>query len=353
MSGTFETLHQTTFDLFDRSTCSLESECGPEPYETPESRTTRLCGPQVFPASLSARQAKEMGLTTSGTYGPTASGSLRTAALSASTASRLRPKTDLLGSTLFSLTWKRRVTPLGRTIYALRATALLTSAKGCTGVRSPAASDCEGGVMDIQLAEREGFNPKIKLRDEAALFSPVPTPKAQNANSPGEHGQGGRDLQTDCQEFSPVPTPMANKNTPQQRDDFTPTLANVAEQFSPVPTPQAMDVRGDTREAHERTPEANKGGCSNLREQVQNFATDTGKTPNGSSAGTESTGQLNPCYSRFLMSLPVEWDFAAFRASENLKARKSTSRSSTKAKQGRTGLEDTETPSSQNAPPSS
>lgn len=71
---------------------------------------------------------------------------------------------------------------------------------------------------------------------------------------------------------------------------------------------------------------------------------DSGGTQNGSSAQMSGIGQLNPCYARWLMGLPIEWDYAAFRAAENLKAQKSTSRSSKKAKREHQGSEDTETP---------
>tara|TARA_Y100000593_G_scaffold29776_1_gene59023 strand:- start:10443 stop:10934 length:492 start_codon:yes stop_codon:yes gene_type:complete len=38
-------------------------------------------------------------------------------------------------------------------------------------------------------------------------------------------------------------------------------------------TPQAMDGRSDVRKPEERSEKAKKGGCSNLREQVHNWAT--------------------------------------------------------------------------------
>ena len=387
MSEASRTFDQLTFEDLPNATSSQGSGSGPEHCETPESPTTTKYGPVPAHANLSARQAKEMGLQTSGIYGQRSIGSFGNAAPERSLANRLRAVTDILGSTLFKLTWKRNHTPSGRSIFVLRASALPTSAKGCTGVQTPTT---ETHPNKTHKDRRDGGQPNLAW--EAALFSPVPTPRtptggaesASRKQELGRHESGGGDLQAEAMLFSPVPTPMANKNTPQQRDDFTPTLANVAEQFSSVPTPsanedaaglhgakmqkmlgneahlfapvatpQAMDVRGDTREAHERTPEANKGGCSNLREQVQAFATDSGKTPNGSSAATESTGQLNPCYSRYLMGLPIEWEFAAFQASETLKARKSSSRSSTKANAAPTDSEDTETQSSCPSPKTS
>ena len=46
--------------------------------------------------------------------------------------SKLRRRTDFLGSTLYNLTWKKRDTPSGLSISALRASARRTSAKDST-----------------------------------------------------------------------------------------------------------------------------------------------------------------------------------------------------------------------------
>jgi len=84
---------------------------------------TARSGPAVALASLSARQAEQAGLLTSGTYGPTGIGSSRSAALQSSLGSKSLAKTASAGSILYRLTWKERVTPSGRSICALRASA--------------------------------------------------------------------------------------------------------------------------------------------------------------------------------------------------------------------------------------
>jgi hypothetical protein len=78
-----------------------------------------------------------MGLLTSGTYGPNSSISSSSAGLKSFLANRLRQRTDLLGSTLFNLTWKERDTPSGRSIPALRASVRRTSVNECTGWPTP------------------------------------------------------------------------------------------------------------------------------------------------------------------------------------------------------------------------
>jgi hypothetical protein len=60
----------------------------------------------------------------------------------------------------------------------------LSRAARMAGWRTPSASDGEGGSMDVLLAQRNGYSPKLKLRDQAPLAmthgaipsgSPAPT----------------------------------------------------------------------------------------------------------------------------------------------------------------------------------
>lgn len=63
-----------------------------------------------------------------------------------SLASRCRAQMDSRGSTLFTLTWKSRTTPAGRSIYALRASARPTSDSGSIGWATPMAVIDSKGV---------------------------------------------------------------------------------------------------------------------------------------------------------------------------------------------------------------
>src|SRR5262249_19589185 len=102
--------------MSDRATCadtssatsSPGSESGPTHCVEQDGPTIDLFGPVPVRANLSARQAKGLGLMTSGTYGLHGSTSSRAQSLvlSRSLANRLRATTDLLGSTLYRLTWK-------------------------------------------------------------------------------------------------------------------------------------------------------------------------------------------------------------------------------------------------------
>lgn len=95
-------------------------------------------------ASLSARQAKDLGLLTSGTYGPPHIGLSASASLSWFLASNLAALTRTTGSTLYKLTWKPWAMPSGRLRFRLRASARRTSETELIGWPTPIASNGRG-----------------------------------------------------------------------------------------------------------------------------------------------------------------------------------------------------------------
>lgn len=115
------------------ATSSQELASGPTLSAAPDGLMTVLYGQDHVLASLSARQAKEQGLMMSGTCGPRSTTSSASADLTLSLVSKLQVKTGSVGSTLYALTWKQRVTPQGRLISALRASVRRTSDSGSGG----------------------------------------------------------------------------------------------------------------------------------------------------------------------------------------------------------------------------
>ena len=111
--------------------------------------TTAPSGPAPARASLSARQAKALGLLTSGTYGPRGIGSSASAALSEFLGNRLQTLSG--GSTLFRQTWKQKVTPSGRPLWAHTASAHRTSGSDCTGWATPTARDWRDGKAKLRF----------------------------------------------------------------------------------------------------------------------------------------------------------------------------------------------------------
>lgn len=116
-------------------------------------------GQEAALANLSARQAKAAGLMMSGTYGQTSTTSSSSAGLQQFLDSRLQAKISMIGSTLYRLTWKPWVTPLGVSRLRLRASALPMSESAFTGWPTPRT--CKSG-------HTKG-NPKRALKNRGRL----------------------------------------------------------------------------------------------------------------------------------------------------------------------------------------
>ncbi len=168
------------------ATSSPGSGSGPSPCAAPDGRTHEGSGPAPAPASLSARQAKEAGLLTSGTCGLTGSisSSTQSREMSLSLASRLRPRTDSLGSTLFTLTWKDRATPSGRLICALRASGRRTSDSACSSWPTPHTSSSTG-------AGTQGREGGANLQTAASWATPTTKgPQGRGVSGAARSGDG-------------------------------------------------------------------------------------------------------------------------------------------------------------------
>lgn len=111
------------------------------PCVAQDGQTVARHGQHHAPASLSARQAKGLGLLTSGTYGPPRIGLSASSALSWSLASNLAALTRTTGSTLYKLTWKPWAMPSGRLRFRLRASARRTRETVLIGWPTPIASN--------------------------------------------------------------------------------------------------------------------------------------------------------------------------------------------------------------------
>ena len=169
---------QLTFWDIPSVISSPESGSGAMPCAAPDGPIPALSGQAPAPASLSARQAAERGLLTSGICGPHSSGLSASATLSWFFGGRVEAGSGVGGLSMYSVKMKGRATPAGR------ASARRISDKDCIGWPTPRS--VESGHSTGNPAK--AFSHRSRLEDMIFLAG-WPTPATRD----GKGGyQGGR-----------------------------------------------------------------------------------------------------------------------------------------------------------------
>lgn len=132
-----KTSPRVTSTAIDSATSSPASGAGHSLPSKLDGHPTASYGQDRVRVNLSARQATEEGLLMKGTSGPSGTGSSNSAALQRSLESRLRARMQILGSSLYKLTWKDWTMPSGPRRFRLQASARPRSETAYTGWPTP------------------------------------------------------------------------------------------------------------------------------------------------------------------------------------------------------------------------
>jgi len=215
-----------------------------------------------------------------------------------------------------------------------QANGALSADVSLAGWPTPVVNDATGS----QYAYSQGNHDKPVLKLPGTVqMAGWPTPVAQPANGTPEQflqrkrdsmARGSQSMGVTLSDIAMVaqmagwPTPMAG--TPAQKGYNAAGNTDSSRKTVDLAgwtTPQAHDTSG--RSDSQKEIHGTKHGCACLVQDAKMAGpmriAASGQMLTGSSAAMESGGQLAPSHSRWLMGLPIAWDFCAISAWRSLK----------------------------------
>ena len=273
------------------ATSSPGSGAGLLPFAWLDGPTTGPSGRVPAPANHFPTPARDSRKPTTGTCGPCSSGSSASASLAWSLANRLQARLPCGGGMEYRMIWKQRITPAGRLIYALRASAHRTSGSGCTGWPTVTVEDhkSDGPKTEQEyanaIAEGRPVRQSAQRLRNTVLMAGWTTPQACEGPNMSTTRENGR---------------QAKRITPQ-------TVAGILAGWA---TPAERDFRMPNKKPFSKRGGGKKG------EQLPNQVAHDGPTAESSSAGTGKPAAylLNPRFSLWLQGYPAEIISCAERA---------------------------------------
>lgn len=299
---------------------SQESAAGLSPCNSQDSAIKQDCGPAARRASRSALPENSSDNLTRGTSRPSSSTSSASAALQSSLGNRLRQQLQNRGCAIYKLTWKEKTTPSGLPYSQLVASAHRTKESDSSSARAnwptPQAHDTCGaraprpkrdGNRNMNLLEsyrHDLADAPYLLFSKAPEWAAWPSPCAQNGTVNGY---------TDWEKV------IKRKEAGRQQN-----LQDVVI-LAAWATPTANDYKGSgetviRKDGKDRTFDRLDYSTEQGLKITQPIRiTASGQMLTGSDAGMESSGQLNPAHSRWLMGFPPEWDDCAVTAMQSFR----------------------------------